>query len=157
MVMDALPNLDISSLLEQRVTLGTTEFQIRKLLPMDAFDTLELIRAAIGSTMDAASLLAMAQRDPLAAVVQLVMRLTPASVATIRRRLFRELSFRNRQYRDWTPVDGNEGNAFMDLQPFHVYEMLVRTLAVNFIESWRAANSHIPDDDPTTPPPNTTM
>lgn len=137
----------------REVTIGGTTFRITKLLPMEAFDTLEILREAIGGR--AAGMIAgmtLAQGDSSAAVINravgtligVLIAVPAAELKEVRNQLFAQVSFTNGTAQTPQPVAGNEGMAFQGLEAVHVYELLLRAFVVNFTESWDAIASLMP-------------
>lgn len=121
----------------ERVTIGVTTFEIGKLLPMEAFSILEMLRPAVGAA------LALAPANAgLPQMIATVLRLDPVILAGVRPVLFGQVKFTNRGTQTPTVLAGREDEAFVDLEPVHVYEVLGRCLARNFQGSWDALVSH---------------
>ena len=138
-----------TSLDEREIVIGETTFRIAKLLPMDAFAVLELIREALGERL--ASLDADAQ-TPSTAIVSIVLALPRETVEAVRTRLFRSVTFTNRMARTARPLHPDEAMAFQGLDPIAIYEVLIRSFAINFFDSFRGLRSRIPAAESTSPP-----
>ena len=148
------------SLTSETVTIRDVTFQIRKLLPMEAFRLLETLRPALKGlvTEDVGDVLERAESDDeaergltradLLMLVNLVSGVDSVIVEKVRKQLFRRVAFMSGSQPSEVPLANNEELAFKDLDVFHIYEIFVRALAVNFIESWAAFNSRLPSENP---------
>ena len=147
--------LDESELLKEHIKIGNTDFQIRKLLPMEQFRVLEEIRVALGMSMRPEDLAAIGGVDTFGGIVSIVLKLAPAAVESVRQQLFEQVLFRNDSAQTWLELSRREPTAFEHLEAIHIYELLIRAVAVNFFGSWSVIRSRIPATSPTTPPPPT--
>ena len=129
-------------LTDPQVTVEDTTFTIRKLLPMEGYRLLEVIRPALKSVteLDLTGLTG----DDVAAAVAVVAGVPQPTVETCRQWLFKHVLFTNGSVPQPTVLAGNEDTAFQNLTAAHVYEILVRAFVVNFRESWTAAASRLP-------------
>lgn len=114
---------------------GGASFRIRKLLAMDAYQTLEIIRPSLAA-------LDIGEGEGSGAITRIVGGLPPSVVEEARQRLFAGIQFQKPpQITIWTRLAGQEETAFMDAEPIAVYEVLARAMAVNFMPSWDALQS----------------
>ena len=133
--------------LDRDVTIGTTNFRIVKLLPLQAYAALEMIRPALLKSVDAnfgigamavstwleaANLPADQTKTMLATAL---LNMPALQVEAVRQELFRRVYFTSETHPTQTPVAGNESAAFKGLRPSHIYEMFLRAGCVNFTES----------------------
>ena len=140
MVLDGTGPLD--GLTEPEVEITGTRFFIAKLPAMAAFDLMELIRHELGKSQSVA--LPEGAPDVLVSgLIRMVMSLDPAFVSGVRRKLFERVSFSNQRAPTPQQLAGAEDMAFNGLEPVAVYEVLVRSLAVNFTPSLRALGSRL--------------
>lgn len=112
--------------------IGETRFRIEKLLPMRAFDVMEMIRVAIGGSIEGDS------DNMMAFIVRVVLSIPREKLKEIRDSLFEQVYFRNKQVKTETAVFGMEEMAFNGLEPSSVYRVLVSAVLVNFRESFPA-------------------
>ena len=120
--------------------IGGARFKVSKLPAMAAFNLLEQIRREVGRSTSEIK----ASEDPDATVgsmLQVVLSLEPAFVDQVRRKLFENVVFSNERAVTPQPLGGAEDLAFEGLEPVAVYEVLARSLSVNFSASLRAAAS----------------
>ena len=134
--------------LAREVSIRGTHFRISKLLPMQAYHTLEILRPAllgsldsnfgiaqlaVGSWMQAAGMDADQTKIMLATAL---LNAPPGQVDRVRTALFKKVFFTSSTHPTATPVGGNEAGAFNGLRASHVYELLLRAGCVNFTESF---------------------
>ena len=114
------------------ITIGKTQFRIRKMLVMDAFHTLEIIRFGLGERLGQLQNL-----DSIGDVILKIVFSAPLSLINeVRGRLFENMLYkRPPEVKDFVPLAGSEETAFEKLPPIAVYEMIVRGLSVNFFDS----------------------
>ena len=125
-------------LLENEFEIGKTKFYLSKLPAMAAYALLEQIRHEIGKTGNEVP--ESADPENTFPLVKLVLALDPKFVEGVRRELFEKVEFTDpgnpRQ-----KLAGAEDFAFNGLEPIAVYEVLLRSLAVNFSPSLRSVAS----------------
>ena len=114
------------------VKIGDTTFKINKLMVMDSLDVLEDIREGMGQR-----LLDLENVSLQEAIVRAVIGAPRELVARIRDRLFEEVTFKNQSAKTHVTLAGSEEMAFENLSAVDVYEVLVRSLAVNFFDSFQ--------------------
>lgn len=130
-----------ADLTEREFTLGDVSFTVRKLLAMEGYRILEYIRPALerlGRTEMSESTSIVQFYVALAAV------LPPETVERTRRDLFALVMFTTPESPTPAVLAGQEEQAFKDLTPVHVYEVLARAFAVNFLESLDELRSRFP-------------
>ena len=140
-------------------TLGNTQFRIHKLLPMEGFRVLEDIRAALGPKIMQLQSEDTSLNNMLTGFVGLVLSVSTQDVQNVMRQLFIEAYFKDEHSNQFVSLSGNEGLAFKELEPFHVYEVLARCLVINFtgsldeIMSRTRIRQTLRQQDTTTSPP----
>lgn len=117
---------------QKECTLGRTRFRIEKMLPMQGFEVLEMVRSAVGDRFRTLS----AETGTAGALISVILGIDPPALRSIMDRLFRSVHFTNANVKTPMVVFGNEGMAFESCQPIDVYELLARCLTVNFRESF---------------------
>ena len=126
--------------------IGNVRFAIGKLPAMRAFTLLEYIRKAVA---DQDSTAGVQLSDPAVSVVMLIKAfagLPPEHVAYVRDELFEDIQFWNDSIRggNGMKLSGSEDTAFKELEPIHIYELIVEALKVNFTGSFSAISSKFP-------------
>ena len=128
--------------------IGDTRFFIAKLPAMAAFDLLEAIRHELGKSQ-ALSLPSMDALDnedrSIVSLLKIVLSLDPAFVRKVRSALFEKVSFSNSRVPAPQQLAGAEEIAFDGLEPIAIYEVLLRSAAVNFTPSLDALVSRLRD------------
>ena len=147
---------------ETRCVINGVEFQFRKLLAMEAFDVMEDIRTSINGQAVASALAAMEVEGETISMQQIGMALaalprlvSKPALEGIRRKMFRVVDFRKVDTSDtMAPIirDGvdDQPRAFELAGPLAVYQVLVRSLAVNFTEYLGGALSALDRKSPDT-------
>ena len=135
------PLSTVEPLTATEVEIEGVRFQIRKLLPMEAFAVIEAFRPAFKEAV-AAGL--GDTTDDMAKGIALLGGLPPERVDGLRRALFKQIIFRAPNAGTPQVLGGNEELAFKDLDVVHIYELIVRAFAVNFSGSWAALSSRFP-------------
>ena len=132
----------LEGLTDTDIEIDGTRFFIAKLPAMAAFDLMETIRHELGRSQAPAA--PENAPDVLApSLIRVVLSLDPAFVSQVRRKLFERVSFSNQRAPTPQQLAGAEDMAFDGLEPVAVYEVLVRSLAVNFTPSLRALGSRL--------------
>ena len=148
--------MDISllkGLTNSEFSLGDVKFQIIKLSPMSGFKLSEKIRFALASSADAVDIGNNTTKDKdgqnqseLAAAVlfcKAILKLPPSTIEDFRNVLFENIEFTGGDVsQGWVKLRGMEDMAFKN--PFHVYEVLVRSLVVNFTGSFKELMQRFP-------------
>ena len=133
-------------LTDRHVTIEDVTFDIRTMMAMEGYNFLETIRPALSSLSIESDL--MDSDVSLAAMAaNLLGALPAATVEQCRLKMFRHVFFTSSAVPTPTQLAGNEETAFKDLNAFHVYEILVRAIAVNFRGFWSVIKSRIPAKD----------
>lgn len=122
-----------------------TDFEIRRLLPEEAWECFEEVREAIGARV--VTLHGFGSVNTM--IVGVLLSLPRPTVKSIRSQLFSEVYFTNRHQKTQAPVDGNIPTAFSGLKPISIYEVLVRAFTVNFSDSLTELLSFFPEDPET--------
>ena len=144
----------LNGLTNPEFSLGGVKFQIIKLSPMSGFNLSEKIRFALASSADAVDIGDNAinndkdgqnQLELAAAVLfcKAVLKLHPATIEEFRNTLFESVEFSGGDIsQGWMKLKGMEDMAFKN--PFHIYEVLVRSLVVNFTGSFKELMQKFP-------------
>lgn len=112
-----------------------TAFRFAKIPAMEAWTILEMIRVEVGRTLDRQ----LGDTDAQA-VLRIIMTLRTEFIGRLREAMFAHVTFSCR-LTDWQTLAGAEDTAFNGLEPAAVYDVLLRSLAVNFTESFRQLQS----------------
>jgi len=129
---------------ERNVRLGTTDFVISKPKAMEGKRIIEVIRNGLlpATNVDTGD------TDTNETVgIKFALALIPAlpieTVDELQRRLFANVQYTTPKQPTSRMLAGNEDAAFEDLEPAHIYEMIVRCLVVGFLGSWGVIGSLI--------------
>lgn len=147
----------MDSLTATEVEIKGVRFQIRKLLPDEAFDLYETIRPALSTigkidwgpleltSGDAfkESVKNLTTKQIITICMDVITAIPTETVKAIRPQLFKHVLFTSESVPTARPLHGNVDVAFKDLGPFYIYELLIRSLAVNFTESWADIESRL--------------
>lgn len=119
---------------EREAKLGNTRFYFDKMGAVEGFRVFEMIRAEMANTKIEGT--GVQDGD----FMRIVAALDPDFVERLRERLFNHVRFTTPNN---SPIKlaGAEDMAFDGLEPVHIYEVLARALAVNFIASFRELSS----------------
>ncbi len=131
-MLDAIDNITATEF-----SIGEVEFKISKLPAMKGFDLMEAIRhefskASIDVDIDVSN-----PRKAGAELLKSVLGLDPAFVARVRTDMFKNVHYRGNGAQTFTVIYGTEDMAFKGLEPISIYEVLGRSLAVNFTDSFQ--------------------
>ena len=142
--------------------IGGTRFAVSKLPAMAGFDLLEAVRHELGKAKalslplptevlneDDRSIVAL---KDIVAFLEIVLSLEPAFVRQVRQKLFEKVAFSNTRVPTPQQLAGAEEMAFDGLEPIAIYEVLVRSAAVNFTPSLDALVSRLKDAPPVSSP-----
>ena len=136
-------------------TIENTQFFIAPMSAMEGFALMEEIRRELGNALDITgmrstmemeatedgSATAMAIANGAIAFARTLMRMDPVFVERIRGKLFARITFRNANASAPQPLQGFEDLAFTS--PYVIYELIARSLAVNFMTGIPASVSSI--------------
>ena len=125
----------------REVQLGDVKFTIGKLLPMEGFKVFEMIRPGLKDALGVDDGDGEATANPIKTVLNIACAAEPEMVEKVRSAMFRHVRFTSPDVPTPTVLLSNEDTAFKDLEPYHIYEILVRTLTVNFTGSFSALMS----------------
>ena len=132
------------SLLETEFSIEETRFVIGKMKAMEGFACLERIRVQLGQSSDWTGLAEkvsedkeIASKQRFTALMRSVLALPAMFIESLRVQLFKHIRFQNAHAVTLAPLIGNEDSAFDELEPSAIYEVLARSLAVNFTPSFR--------------------
>ena len=119
---------------QEKFRIGGTTYIVKKLLPLDAWETMEIIREGIGpAIMD--TNVSEEGRIKLTDMLLAFVNLDRSVVAQVRDRLFEEVRFTNKTAKTPLIVAENMEIAFQGLDFMAVYEVLIRAVVINFGES----------------------
>ena len=112
---------------------GETKFTLSKMPGTIAWDTLEDIREALSDPILKRS------NDARGVMEQILLALPKQFTRRLRDRMFQYVTFTNSIARTPLTLAGAEETAFdaIDAEPVAIYEVFVRSLAVNFTGSYR--------------------
>ena len=156
----------MESLTATEVEIKGVRFQIRKLLPDEAFTLYETLRPALSTVSkidwgpleltsgDAfkASVATLTTKQIITICMDVITAIPADTVKAIRPQLFQHVLFTSEAVPTPRPLHGNVDVAFKDLGPFYIYEVLIRSLAVNFTESWADIESRLFSSSPASIP-----
>ena len=127
--------------------IGGTRFAVAKLPAMAGFDLLEAIRHELGKSQALSLPTEVLKEDDrsIATFLKIVLSLDPAFVRQVRQKLFEKVAFSNTQVPTPQQLAGAEEMAFDGLEPIAIYEVLLRSAAVNFTSSLDALVSRLKD------------
>ena len=118
-----------------------TQYAIEPLGAMDGFALMEEIRRELGDAIDISGMRNTIETDAgeeataiangAVAAARTLFRLNPVFVERVRARLFSRIKFKNEHAATYQPLQGHEELAFES--PFVIYELIARSLAVNFM------------------------
>ena len=125
---------DFKKFLDLEFQIGDTHFKIIKLYAMASYKLFEKIRVAASEKLAGIDFSGgFGQQQAMTAL----MSLPPQFVEDLRVELFASILFRNRNdAKTFQKLGGAEDMAFQGLEPVAVYEVLLRSLAVNFSPSF---------------------
>ena len=140
---------NLESWTEPECQIGETRFFIDKLGAMEAWRILERIRHELSRTP-----LELTDTTDVGVLVRAILALDPVFIERLRRDLFEHVRFVNTKALSPQPLAGAEDMAFEGegVEPVAVYEVLVRSLAVNFTASFGAVVSQFGDEPPSSSP-----
>ena len=140
---------NLESWTEPECQIGETRFFIDKLKAMKAYQVLEEIRHELSRTP-----FELTDTTDVGVLVRAILALDPVFVERLRRTLFEHVRFANTKALSPQPLAGAEDMAFEGegVEPVAVYEVLVRSLAVNFTASFGAVVSQFGDEPPSSSP-----
>jgi len=132
------------NLSDHEFKIGDVQFNVKKLNALDAWHMSESIRVELGS--DIASI--EVDGDKKKALMSIFSKITTLQtdfVNDLRVKLFKTIEFKTKDVeRGWLKLEGMEDMAFQNLEPTAIYELLMRSLAVNFTKSFAGLKSLIP-------------
>ncbi len=138
-----------------------TQFNFKRLNAIEAFACLEIIRVTLGTKIGDidVSLLTFDQdtedeTKKMAALkefMQLVLKIPPAIVKELQKRMWREVYFQNATTsRTPQALSGNEAEAFNKGSPLDIYQVTARSFAINFFPFFEELISMLPVKAPAT-------
>ena len=135
---------------DREVTIKGIHFQFEKMLPMEAFELFEDLRAGLEPMAPAIAVLIgsadvlddagnfrieKAKVHAIAPAVSLLAKFPKETIAIAKARLFQFVTFKSAKVPTPAKISASPGDAFDGLNFTHIYEILGRALAVNFTES----------------------
>ena len=117
----------------------TVQFDVRKLLAMEAFELLELLRTELTTLVgvDISD-----DDDGMQLGMAMIGGISSATVRKAQAHMFPRVNFKSAATREaWAVLAGSEETAFMDLEAAHIYEVTIRAAVVNLKGSWDAIRS----------------
>ena len=126
----------------REVTINDSTFRFEKMLPMEAFDLFERMRPGLAKVASEARI---EGKNDVQGIVSMILLLPPETVVTARRGLFKHVHFQRTDTSKFSPVFQDEDMALKDLEMVHIYELIGRAFFVNFIDSWTALLSRLPE------------
>ena len=121
---------------ETEAVIGPTTFSFTKLGAMEGWNVLERIREEVGKTADLEKLEFGEDMKAMAvSLLKAVLALPSPVVEEIRRRLFASVQFKSAST-TWQALAGAEDSAFNGLESSAIYEVMGRSLSVNFFGSF---------------------
>ena len=138
-----LPDLGTGDLTQTDFMIKDVKFSIVKMKSMKGWKVLEQIRHTLGREG--------IKIDPglddgnafLATVIESIIKLDPEFTEWLRTQLFLDISFEIKGTTSFQKLHGAEDIAFEHLEPYHIYEIMMRGLAVNFTSSFQEIESKI--------------
>ena len=127
---------DIENLLDHETKIGDTTFLIDKMPSVKGWVTLLSIRQEVGKTVGA-ELPAGNQDAVLKALFGVFLQLPTDYIIKLQAILFDYVRFKNGSALDFQILRGAEEMAFQNLEPINIGEVIVRSLAINFTNSFR--------------------
>ena len=134
--------------LSRRVVLGGTTFYIDKMLPLDGWRVLEVIRPCLKDLLEAVDIDSLVYTDDegglnvdIVEFLKVSSAVPPDTLGLLMQNCHRSVSFSNAKVPSKTLIVDGTTNvnstvlAYEDLDPYHPYEVLGRWLAVNFSAS----------------------
>lgn len=128
---------------ELEFTKGETAFKINKLLAMDAFDVVEIIRTALAESKTIAGEF---DNDGVA-LIKAILGINSDRLKEVKRKLFDHVTFTNTMYETPETLSKNEAAAFVGLDAVAIYEILGRCLIVNFMSTFQNLASSLSKAD----------
>ena len=140
----------------REIVLGETTFKFGKMLAEESFELLEELRPGLAPALteldipdnlfdgdeDAVKKRAMTVIAKLAASV--ISSVPPDIVRSARNELFKHVQYKSKSVPTLTTVATDINGAFNGLEAVHIYLVLGRAFAVNFLGSWDVLQSLIP-------------
>lgn len=135
-------DIDPKVLVQPNFIINDVEFSIVKMRSMEGWKVMEQIRFTLGQKD--------IKIDPsldgnafLATVLEAIIKMEPTFTDWLRQQLFRGISYQISGTTSYQPLLGAEDTAFEHLEPYHVYELIMRGLAVNFTSSFLEIQSRV--------------
>lgn len=121
---------------DPETTIGEVRFIFDRMGAMEGWRVLESIRTEMATTELPSG------ADAGESFIRMVMALSPAFIDRLRQTMFAHVRF-SRSTNTLLRLAGGEDMAFEGLEPIAIYEVLLRSLAVNFTPSWRDLASRL--------------
>ena len=127
------------ALTERERQIGPTRFVFQKIPALEGFRIIEAIRHQLAGVIDWPSVPAAVGGggENIAILFRALMSLPPEFTERLRTTLFRHVLYSTPDVSQ-QPLHGAGDTAFETLEPIHVYEVMLRVLAVNFTDSFQS-------------------
>jgi hypothetical protein len=115
-------------------TKNGVDFQITKFSAMEGHKLLDDMRYSVANDFITTEITNESQTA--GAFISAILKLPPTKIEEYRIKLFEGIEFKKiKEQKGWLPLSGMEDVAFANAKPTFVYEVMMRSLAVNFLES----------------------
>ena len=140
----------------REIVLGDTTFKFGKMLAEEAFELLEELRPGLAPALtdldipdelfdgDEEAIKKRAMVVITRLVASVISSVPPNIIRSARNALFRHVRYTSKSQPTPTVLATDVNNAFDGLEAVHIYLVLGRAFAVNFLGSWGVLQSHIP-------------
>ena len=149
---EARTALDKAGFMDRQRQIGDTMFRFDKMDALVGYEVLELLRTALGHNLG--DLLDVDMDNPMQMFGKLLSAVgvvSPQHMNAVRNAMFEYVTFTNKSVTNGTKLISMEGMAFADLEPVHVYEVLLRALCVNFRASFSVIGLQFGSESPSSP------
>ena len=127
---------------ETKFSIGDVQFSIKKLNALAGFRMLESIRYEMSKTEITKGVTD--EKDVMQKLITSIMSFDPDFIEGLRVTLFVNIEYKTPDVeRGWLPLTDTLDMAFADLEPSAIYEVLARSLVVNFTRSFEEILSRL--------------
>lgn len=131
----------IESFTQREATIKDVAFRFDKMGAMEGFRIFERIRKELASTLSG---LESDKGEKLGTeFIKSILSLEPTFIDLLRVDLFKHVKFKGNGAQNFIDLKGAEDMAFQGLSPASVYEVFLRSLAVNFIDTLNELKSKV--------------
>lgn len=121
---------------EEKFKIDNVEFSITKLDALSGWKMLESIRHQMSKT-DITGAKTDDKQEGMQKFMSSILSLDPVFIDDLRLKLFANVQFKTKDVTTgWLPLTDTIDMAFADLEPSAIYEVLMRSLVVNFTRSF---------------------